>query len=68
MKKQLKQLKKTINLAENDPSCRYTTEEIRYMKTRYRQLRNYVRTATKMQQNGFGFDIPAEFQNDGPEN
>jgi hypothetical protein len=68
MKKQLKQLKKTIELAENDPSCRYTTEEIRYMKTRYRQLRNYIRTATKMQQNGFGFDIPAEFVGNESEN
>ena len=63
--KQLRSLKKAIEFAENDPSSKYTIEEIRYMKTRYRQLRDYIRTATRMQHNGFGFDIPAEFLNDG---
>ena len=56
--KQLRSLKNAIEYAENDPSSKYTTEEIRYMKTRYRQLRQYIATANKMQSNGFGLKIP----------
>ena len=51
-------IEEMIEYAENDPSSKYTTEEIRYMKTRYRQLRQYIATANKMQSNGFRFKIP----------
>lgn len=56
--KQLRTLKRAIEVAETDPSSKYTTEEIRYMKTRYRQLREFIATANKMQSNGFGYKIP----------
>ena len=55
--KQIRSLKKAIEYAECDPSSKYTTEEIRYMKIRYRQLREYIATATKIQNNGFGYDL-----------
>ena len=42
--RQLKQLRKVIKLAENDPRSEYTTEEIRYMKKRFRQLEEYYHT------------------------
>ena len=61
--KQLRSLKKAIEYAENDPSSKYTTKEIRYqMKTRYRQLRQYIATANKMQSNGFGLKIPVPLE------
>jgi len=54
MKNQLKQLKKVIEIAETDPLSKYTDEEVRYMKTRYRQLREYIQYANRLQKNGFG--------------
>lgn len=54
MKSQLKQLKKVIELVENDPLTKYTTEELRYMKSRYRQLREQLNYAKKVEKNGFG--------------
>jgi|14BtaG_2_1085337.scaffolds.fasta_scaffold00306_26 nitrate/nitrite-specific signal transduction histidine kinase len=65
--KQLRSLKKAIDFAENDISSKYTIEEIRYMKTRYRQLREYITFAQKMQNNGFGLNIPdTVVPEDGP--
>ena len=56
MKNQLKMLKKTIELAETDISANYTDDEIRYMKRKYRELREEIRYAQKIQNNGFMID------------
>ena len=56
MKKQLKQLKKVINLAENDPTTEYNTDELIYMKKRYRQLEEYHQHVTRISKRGFGYD------------
>ena len=53
MKQQLKMLRKTIELAETDVSANYTEEEIRYMKKKYRELREEIRYAQRLQNNGF---------------
>ena len=50
---QLKMLRKTIELAETDVSADYTEEEIRYMKKKYRELREEIRYAQRLQNNGF---------------
>ncbi len=56
MKNQLKMLKKTIELAETDLTANYTDDEIRYMKRKYRELREEIRYAQKLQNNGFMID------------
>lgn len=56
MKQQLKMLKKTIELAERDISADYTEEEIRYMKKKYRELREQIRYAQRVANNGFMVD------------
>ena len=56
MKQQLKMLRKTIELAEKDITANYTEEEIRYMKKKYRELREAIRYAQRLQNNGFMVD------------
>ena len=56
MKQQLKMLRKTIELAEKDITANYTEEEIRYMKKKYRELREEIRYAQRLQNNGFMVD------------
>ena len=51
MKQQLKMLRKTIELAEKDITANYTEEEIRYMKKKYRELREEIRYAQRLQNN-----------------
>lgn len=58
MKKQLRQLKKVISLAETDPRSEYSDDEIRYMKQRYRQLTEYTQYANRLSKNGFGCKEP----------
>ena len=70
MKKQLKQLKNLIEKIENDPalSLQYSNEDLRYMKSRYRNLRGYIQHANKLQKNGFGYNPEPVVKNtDGPE-
>ena len=56
MKQQLKMLRKTIELAEKDITANYPEEEIRYMKKKYRELREEIRYAQRLQNNGFMVD------------
>ncbi len=65
MKGQLKQLRKVIKLAENDPRTEYTTEEIRYMKKRFRQLEEYYQHAIRLNKSGFGYDPTPAIVEDG---
>tara|TARA_R100000005_G_C4954269_1_gene173464 strand:- start:295 stop:468 length:174 start_codon:yes stop_codon:yes gene_type:complete len=53
MQKEIKLLKHAIKKGEQDPFL-YTNEEMHRLKTKLRQLRNWKRSATVAQNNGFG--------------
>ena len=53
---QLKQLKKAIKAAEENPFL-YEMEEIIFMKRSLRRLKEVLTLAKKAQKGGFGYDV-----------
>jgi hypothetical protein len=53
---QIKQLKKAIAAADNDPFL-YKNEEVIFMKRSLRRLKEVISLAKKAQKGGFGYDV-----------
>jgi len=53
---QIKQLKKAIKKADDNPFL-YKTEEIIFMKRSLRRLKEVIQLAKKAKNGGFGYDV-----------
>ena len=53
---QIKQLKKALAAADDDPFL-YKNEEVIFMKRSLRRLKEVIQLAKKAQKGGFGYDV-----------